>query len=64
MENASDADVKLAIYMDEKRQVDEKVVVEYRKYGNELVQATKFGSPLEEDLKASTRDLAWLFVGG
>jgi hypothetical protein len=59
-ENASDADVKLAIYMDGKRQVNQKVVVEYRKYGNELIQATKFRSPLEEDLKASTRDLAWL----
>ncbi|RAO68475.1 uncharacterized protein BHQ10_004487 [Talaromyces amestolkiae] len=59
-DNTSDTDVKLAIYMDEKRQLNERVVVEYRKYGNELIQATKFGSPLEKDLKASTRDLAWL----
>lgn len=59
-DDTSDSEVKLAIYMDEKRQLNERVVVEYRKYGNELIQATKFGSPLQEDLKASTRDLAWL----
>jgi hypothetical protein len=59
-ETSSDADVKLAMYMNEKQQINEKVVVEYRKYGNELIQATKFGSPREEDLKASTRNLAWL----
>ncbi|KUL89049.1 hypothetical protein ZTR_05976 [Talaromyces verruculosus] len=39
-ENSSDADVKLAIYMNEKQKVNEKVVVEYRKYSNELIQAT------------------------
>jgi hypothetical protein len=56
---ASSSDIKLATYVDDWH-VSENVLVEHRKYSNELIVATDFKSPLVGTLKASARSLAWL----